>query len=158
MNLGGGFVDTLRIGDGVRQGTARGILQDGLRLLSLAGPIARVGRGIARIAVPNPSGEICGFVSGTRALRQTGSKHLAVIEDLIKASGRDPGAVLGGMESGRVLMKNLEEALKSAGAEVCTLPKPATIAGVTELAKKKRSAGRASRSGRSRQSESGRAS
>src|SRR5260370_1177459 len=76
----------------------------------------------------------------------------AFVEDLIKATGRDPGAVLGGMESGRVLMKNLEEALKSAGAEVCTLPKPATIAGVTELAKKKRSAGRASRSGRRRPS------
>src|SRR5258705_1425942 len=82
MRLGGGFVDVLRLGDGIKEGTWRGILHDGLRLLSLAGPLARLGRGISRFVVPNPRGGICAWVSATLALRQTGVQHFAPIEEL----------------------------------------------------------------------------
>ncbi len=125
MRLGGGFVDVLRLGDGVRQGTARGILQDGLRVLSLAGPVARLGRGIARFVAPNPSGGICAWVSATQALRQTGVQHLATIEDIAAAAGKVPKGLS---------MVELEETLTSVGADVRPLAAPADMAAVSELA------------------------
>ena len=124
MNLGGGFVDVLRLGDGVRQGTWRGVLQDGLRLLSLAGPIAKVGRGISRVLVPNPSGGVCAWVSATQALRQTGVRHFATIEDIALAAGKVPGGAT---------MMELEQILIAAGADVRVLSTPATMAAVSEL-------------------------
>ena len=124
MNLGGGFVDVLRLGDGVRQGTWRGVLQDGLRLLSLAGPIAKVGRGISRVLVPNPSGGVCAWVSATQALRQTGVRHFATIEDIALAAGKAPGGAT---------MMELEQILTAAGADVRVLSTPATMAAVNEL-------------------------
>jgi hypothetical protein len=124
MNLGGGFVDVLRLGDGVRQGTWRGVLQDGLRLLSLAGPIAKVGRGVSRVLVPNPGGKICAWVSATQALRQTGVQHFATIEDIALAAGKVPGGAT---------MMELEQILTAAGADVRVLSTPATMAAVNEL-------------------------
>src|SRR5882724_9519654 len=124
MNLGGGFVDVLRLGDGVRQGTWRGVLQDGLRLLSLAGPIAKVGRGVSRVLVPNPSGGVCAWVSATQALRQTGVRHFATIEDIALAAGKVPGGAT---------MMELEQILTAAGADVRVLSTPATMAAVNEL-------------------------
>jgi hypothetical protein len=124
MNLGGGFVDVLRLGDGIRQGTWRGVLHDGLRLLSLAGPIAKVGRGISRVLVPNPSGGICAWVSATQALRQTGVRHFATIEDIAAAAGKAPGGAT---------MMELEQILIAAGADVRVLSTPATMAAVNEL-------------------------
>jgi outer membrane protein OmpA-like peptidoglycan-associated protein len=110
MNLGEGFVDTIRLGDGVREGTAGGILKDGLRLLTVAGPVARLGRGISRFVAPNAKGGICAWVSATQALRQTGVRHFATIADLLEASGEGaPGALN---------LKALTRVLKSAGAEV----------------------------------------
>ena len=125
MNLGGGFVDVLRLGDGVRQGTWRGVLHDGLRLLSLAGPIAKVGRGISRVLAPNPGGGICAWVSATQALRQTGVRHFATIEDIALAAGKTPGAAT---------MTELQQILRAAGADVRPLSTPATMAAVSELA------------------------
>jgi hypothetical protein len=125
MRLGGGFVDVLRLGDGVRSGTWRGLLHDGLRLLSLAGPFARLGRGIARVLAPRPGGPICGWVSATQALRQTGVQHFATVEDIAAATGKVPGPTT---------MSELEGVLRSAGAEVRPLA-AADMAAVNELAK-----------------------
>ena len=124
MNLGGGFVDVLRLGDGVRKGTWRGVLQDGLRLLSLAGPIAKVGRGISRVLVADPGGGVCAWVSATQALRQTGVQHFATIEDIALAAGKVPGGAT---------MMELEKILTAAGADVRVLSTPATMAAVNEL-------------------------
>ena len=126
MNLGGGFVDVLRLGDGVRQGTWRGVLHDGLRLLSLAGPIAKVGRGISRVLVADPGGGICAWVSATQALRQTEVRHFATIADIAAATGKVPGGAT---------MTELEQILTAAGAEVRPLLTPATMAAVNELAR-----------------------
>jgi hypothetical protein len=79
MNLGAGMVDTLRLGDGVKKGTAGGVLQDGLRLITLLGPAAKLGGRISRVLAidDNPNAGICAWVSMKQALRQTLVKHAA---------------------------------------------------------------------------------
>lgn len=130
MEIGGGFVDVLRFGDGIAQGNWRGIAQDGLRLLSLAGPLMKGARGISRFLVPNPRGGICAWVSATQALRQTGVKHFATIDDLARAAGKTPGSMTG---------VELETLLRQVGANVARpAMTPTTIAEVLELAKKTR--------------------
>lgn len=125
MRLGAGFVDVLRLGDGIKEGTWRGVVHDGLRLLAIAGPVAKVGRGIARFVVPDAGGNVCAWVSATQALRQTGVQHFATIDDLVIATGRTPGPAS---------MPVLEDILRASGAEVTRLPKPANMLAVKELA------------------------
>ena len=126
MRLGAGFVDVLRLGDGItKEGGWRGVLHDGLRLLSIAGPVAKVGRGIARFLVSDVDGGVCAWVSATQALRQTGTKALATIDDLVIATGRTPGPTS---------MPVLEKILEAAGATIKRLPRPSNMAAVKELA------------------------
>src|SRR4051794_25968542 len=62
MDLGAGFVDVFRVGEGVKQG-GWGYAQDALRVVSLAGPVARVGRfGLTKF-VPDVVGPLCARVS-----------------------------------------------------------------------------------------------
>ena len=73
----------------VKEGGRRGLAQDGL--LALAGPLAKGTRGAARFFTRDPGGGICGWVSATQVLRQTGVKHFATLEDQARAAGRTPG-------------------------------------------------------------------
>jgi hypothetical protein len=80
-----GFVDILRVGDGVQKG-GWGYGQDALRLLVFAGPVLRGGRillsEVAAVdAMPNVGN--CGWVATARALRLSGVKHYARLADLI---------------------------------------------------------------------------
>lgn len=111
MELGAGFVDVLRLGEGVNAG-GWGYAQDGLRLLIVAGPTIRVGRmGLTRLTADiNPSAGVCGWVSMTQALRQTGVKHFAIVDDLARAAGVEISA-LGGTNIGAML-----NVLRSMGA------------------------------------------
>lgn len=92
MEVGGGFVDVLRIGEGVKEG-GWGYAKDALRVVSLAGPVAKVGKfgaqltrsGLARVTT-DPGGPLCAWVASTKALRQTGTRHFAKVTDLIKAA------------------------------------------------------------------------
>jgi hypothetical protein len=91
-----GFVDTLRIGDGVRTG-GWGYGQDALRLLSVAGAAAKplnalvkVGRvGLANVVAVDiaPVKPICTWVTAAKALVMTGTRHFATVESLAKAMG-----------------------------------------------------------------------
>jgi hypothetical protein len=85
-----GFVDVLRVGDGVREG-GWGYGQDALRLLVLAdaaaGPALRAFRFTASLVAVNVPGERCAWVSGAQALRMTGTHHFARAADLAKAAG-----------------------------------------------------------------------
>ncbi|MEL6988671.1 MAG: hypothetical protein AAGK97_12680 [Bacteroidota bacterium] len=71
MELGGGLVDLLRLGKGVKEG-GWGYGRDALRLLTLAGPAMRLGRlGLAKWTY-NPSGPLCATVTTTKVARHTG--------------------------------------------------------------------------------------
>ena len=52
MVLGQGFVDVLRLGEGVAEGTAGGVGKDALRLLVVLGPLARAGAAASRALIP----------------------------------------------------------------------------------------------------------
>jgi hypothetical protein len=104
MELGAGFVDVLRIGEGARTGTAGGWARDGLRLLTVL-PIGRItrlataGRGLAaeRVGIQTlivdtlPSNGVCTSVAATQALRFTGARHLARLIDVLEAAGIELG-------------------------------------------------------------------
>lgn len=102
MDLGAGVVDTLRFGQGLAEGGAKGVGKDALRLIALAGPLGRGAKlvqtaanaKLARLIV-DPGGGICGWVSGAQALRQTGTKAFAAVDDLATALGKSI-AELGG--------------------------------------------------------------
>ena len=84
-----GFIDTLRLGDGVQEG-GWGYGKDALRLLVFAGPALRLGRlGLSRLASIDafPATGTCAWVAAAKALRMTGVKHFARVEDLAKSAG-----------------------------------------------------------------------
>ena len=84
-----GFIDTLRLGDGIHKG-GWGYAQDAVRLMVVAAPALRLGR-LALSTVANvdafSSTGTCAWVAAAKALRLTGTKHFATIEDLAKAAG-----------------------------------------------------------------------
>mgnify|MGYP001250919591 CR=1 FL=1 len=95
MDIGGGFVDVLRLGEGIKQGGWRGFAKDGLRLLALAGPLARGVRGVSRFLTPNyfPNSGVCAYICATQVMRQTGNRLFATFNDIVAASGRTPGSL-----------------------------------------------------------------
>jgi hypothetical protein len=97
MVVGGGFVDVLRLGEGVRSGTVGGVAQDGLRLLSVAAPAFR-GLRLSAGVLPRLIGPVtetaatanldaCAWVAAVNALRMTGARHFATIAQMLDAAG-----------------------------------------------------------------------
>jgi outer membrane protein OmpA-like peptidoglycan-associated protein len=126
-NLIGGYVDVLRLGDGIREGGWRGWVHDGLRLLQIL-PIGKVSKFFGRslrsanrirraVVVGERQGEkICGYVSIKQALIQTGVKHAATLDDLIEA-----GRAITRKESLGLYASEMAEIARRAGAKVTTL-------------------------------------
>lgn len=95
MELGAGLVDMLRFGEGTAEGGVKGIGKDALRLIGLAGPLGQGAKMVQIAANVKPArlivdtgGPVCGWVSGAQALRQTGTKALAAVDDLAQALGK----------------------------------------------------------------------
>jgi hypothetical protein len=97
MTFGAGFVDVLRVGDGVKMGTASGVGQDALRVLAVfpvgkAANLLKNARGalLARVVV-DTGGPNCFWVASAKAFAQIGQKFngtlLASVEDVAKALG-----------------------------------------------------------------------
>jgi hypothetical protein len=94
MELAAGTVDLLRFGQGVTEGGVGGYFKDSLRLVGIVVPVAR-GAGMAQASlngrlarlIVDPGGGICGWVSATQALRQTGTRAFAAVDDLAQALG-----------------------------------------------------------------------
>jgi hypothetical protein len=86
-----GFVDTLRLGNGVRQGGWRGYGEDALRLLNVfdgAGRmIGQVGR-VFKVAVQAPGTALCRMVATYSALERTGHRFFFSLADLVQGTGR----------------------------------------------------------------------
>ncbi len=93
MELGGGLVDVLKLGEGVKEG-GWGYAKDGLRLLSVAGPMLKLGRlAAARWTFdPAPTAGICASVSTTQALRHTATKLFISAKEIADGIGAKPPA------------------------------------------------------------------
>jgi hypothetical protein len=79
--MGGGMVDVLRLGEGVKKGTAWGVLQDGLRVLSVAGGVLRFLR-ITRAFAVGGGPNSCVITSATKAMRLSGNKIFASLAEV----------------------------------------------------------------------------
>ena len=93
--FGAGFVDVLRLGDGISQGTLKGAGQDALRLVAIfpVGKAANVlrsvrGMSLARVIV-DTGGPNCFWVASAKAFGQIGHKYggklLASVDDVARA-------------------------------------------------------------------------
>jgi hypothetical protein len=95
MDIGSGTIDTLRFGQGQSDGSSNGADNEDLRLIGLIGPLGRVAKivhtranaKLSRLIVDSGDGT-CSWVSGTQALRQTGVKAFAAVDDLARALGK----------------------------------------------------------------------
>jgi hypothetical protein len=82
------FVDTLRLGNGVRDG-GWGYARDGLRLLNVIGGAgAIVGRVARTLAVTQAPGTYtCSWITHVNVLRRTGQKFFMSVRDLMRPIG-----------------------------------------------------------------------
>lgn len=107
-----GFVDVLRLGDGVKEG-GWGYGKDFLRLLMVIGPALRGAR-FAVSLIPavdvSPTVGNCTWVAAARLLRLTGVKPLAQLGDVAMWMGMDAAQTAGAWPS------ELEPALRFLGA------------------------------------------
>jgi hypothetical protein len=122
MEVGAGAVDTLRFGQGMAEEGLQGVGKDALRLIGLMGPLGRGAKIIqtsanAKLArlIVDPGGGICGWVSGTQALRQTGTKAFAAVDDLAQALGKSIA------DFGGTPLSTLVASLKQVGARIGAL-------------------------------------
>jgi hypothetical protein len=94
MALGAGFVDLLRIGDGVKEGSLKGAGVDALRVLAVfpvgkALSLLKTARGVVPAKfIIDTGGPNCFWVASAKALRQLGHSHkgrlLVGVEDLAR--------------------------------------------------------------------------
>jgi LysM domain len=97
MQVGAGTVDVLRFGEGMAEGGLKGFGKDALRALSIAGTLGKgaklaqsfAGARAARLIKDAP-GPICGWVSITKALRQSGYKMYMAVSDLLGEDAMAP--------------------------------------------------------------------
>jgi hypothetical protein len=119
MALGAGFVDLLRIGDGVKEGSLKGAGVDALRVLAVF-PVGKT-LGLlktARGVVPakfiiDTGGPNCFWVASAKALRQLGHSYkgrlLVGVDELASALGMPMNslAVIPNLSVGMTLLKQL---------------------------------------------------
>ena len=134
MEVGAGTVDTLRFGEGAAEGGAAGLGKDALRLIGLLGPLGKGAKMVqtasqAKLArlIVDRGGPICGWVSGTQALRQTGTKAFAAVDDLAQAHGKTVSELGGSQLSNRV------EIFRQLGARISPLKSVKTFDDIANL-------------------------
>ena len=113
-----------------------GVGKDALRLIALAGPLGKGAKLVqtaanARLArlIVDSGGGACGWISGSQALRQTGTRAFAAVDDLARALGK-PLAELGGSR-----LIDRVELFKSLGAHVSPLRSVNTLDDIARLTK-----------------------
>ncbi len=95
MEVGKGTVDVLRFGEGMAEGTAGGVFEDALRAVSIVGTLGKGAKIVKEVVmrsrmmklIVDPGGGRCAYVSATQALRQTGQRAFASVEELAKEIG-----------------------------------------------------------------------
>lgn len=155
MEIGSGYVDVLRIGEGVEKGTAAGYVEDGVRVLGLAGPAAKAAGKVSRTVTPwlrsknlrvaaqlNDIGATgpCTFQAVNNALVLTRKKNLFVtVGDMAKSLGK-PLLNLGQAANGNykigAWVDDLIPTIRAAGARVKEIKGLKTIEQVVALARR----------------------
>lgn len=122
-----GFVDTLRIGDGVQKG-GWGYAQDALRLIAIVGAAAkplnalvqagRVGLGSVVAVDIAPAQPICTWVASAKALAITGTRHFGTVESLSTTVFGAPSSPIQAVFLGDLLpaMQSMGASAREAGA------------------------------------------
>jgi nucleoid-associated protein YgaU len=136
LDLGAGFVDALRLGQGVEEG-GWGYAKDALRLSVLLGPLGRAGRAAQALAgtrsaklIANVRGPVCAWVTATRALKHVGApgaKLFAAVDDLAAAIGESMSSLKGAS------IRQVAAALRSIGAKVGEVKTVGSMAEVEEM-------------------------
>jgi hypothetical protein len=136
MDLGAGMVDMAKFGQGAASGTVGGFAKDAVRLIGIMGLLgkaakyAQVGVNVrlARLIV-DTGGPRCGYISGTQAFRQTGTRAFAAVEDLAKALGKNLSELGGSRLAGRI------QEFKSLGAKISAVKNVSTLKEIEEMTK-----------------------
>jgi len=120
--FGSGFIDLLRLGEGIEEGGAGGYAQDGLRLLMFLGGMPRLLKitNLKLFTDPFRSFGVCSWVSATQALRHTGTRFFATVEDLARVSNLHlPKSIPPHpLEIGGAFVSQMTRVLKQLGARV----------------------------------------
>jgi hypothetical protein len=113
----GGFADLARLGEGVKKGSFGGVAQDGLRLLTFAGPAMQVvRRGGAMLIAGNQVSNSCIMTSNAFALRLSATRIGITIDELARAGGMVPPTTTPGYVG--EMAADIAKALKAVGARV----------------------------------------
>lgn len=148
MDLGAGFVDVLRFGEGVAQGGWRGYGADALRLLTILGPLGRAGGMLSRFAhlrllriAAKPTGMTgpCTFQAANNATVLTKFKPMSYFITVQDAAGAVNKPLAGLAKAGAryklaAWIDDLIPFLRSQGARIRLITDQKTIQGVSALA------------------------
>ncbi len=120
MRFGQTFVDVLRIGNGLREGTFRGVGSDAMRLLTVVG-IAGAGISrLSRVLVVTQQAETfnCSWITAVNAARRVGQRFFGSLDEFAKAAGVDLAALAetGGTDAAQ--FAKLVEGMKKIGLAV----------------------------------------
>ena len=118
MDVGAGFVDVLRFGEGIAEGGIGGVGKDALRLLAIVGPLGRAGGMLSRllhlrqirlaVQVKGVTGP-CAFQAVNNAMSITKGKSLFLtVKDMAAAMGKPISAFATG-NKGRLIVPNSVE-------------------------------------------------
>jgi len=90
MQISQGFVDTLKLGNGIRSGTFKGFVVDGLRLLNITGVGGAVFQRLSRVlVVTQTGGNLCSWIATANAIRRSGQRFFISLADLAAEAGVD---------------------------------------------------------------------
>lgn len=131
MGAGKGLVDTLRMGEGWREGTASGWFHDGLRLLNVLPVVGMAGKGIGglsrMIATSAAGGEYamsCGATSTLVASRLSGARALISLEKYGAMFGKTVNGTPASVKSPDfpgIYFEDMQPVLRQVGARAQTV-------------------------------------
>ncbi|WP_262333352.1 peptidoglycan-binding domain-containing protein [Bosea sp. BH3] len=147
MDLGAGFVDVLRFGEGMYEGGVKGYGKDALRMLAILGPLGRAGGVLSRVLnmqmirlavkVKGVSGP-CTFqaVNNLTAIIR-GKSYFITVRDMAAAVGRPIGSLVRNEAGNLQLSSSVEKAIEfmiSQGIKVSRMAQAKTVKDVARLA------------------------
>lgn len=148
MDLGAGFVDVLRFGEGAAEGGLAGVGKDALRLLAILGPLGKAGGMLSRLAhlkrirlavqVQGVNGP-CTFQAVNNAMSITkGKNYFITLKDMADAVGRPINTIAKDANGVRDLGAHVVQALDflvSQGVKLKRLMQPRTVQEVVQAAR-----------------------
>lgn len=148
MDLGAGFVDVLRFGEGMAEGGLAGVGKDALRLLAILGPLGKGGGMLSRLVhlqrirlavrIRGVTGP-CTFqaVNNITAIAR-GKSYFITLQDMAAAAGKPIGTLAKNAQGVTQLSSSVEKALEfliSQGVKVTRLGHPKTVKDVAQIAR-----------------------